>query len=261
MLRKFFTFVSIILCSLFLTGCIDIKVADEYTVNEDLSVDHTFEILVGNNMYAFANRINEGLYENLSDSGYSNIIDAYDSDSFGKKGTKHIELNGEIGSALSNQYVSITDNSQDYFIFKHVDIIANIDFQNILNNNANSDLINFTEYKLTLNIPTAFTDTNAQNVYNEGKSATWHFVPKNGNGTVHFECNVPNKKNIQVLLIGTAVIFGFIILVKVLSYAFSAPKYSNTIKCPNCGFDIKYNDLFCGNCGCKLKETQDKNEV
>lgn len=261
MLKKLFTFFSIILCSLFLTGCINIKVADEYTVNEDRSIDHAFQILVGNNMYGFANRINDTLYENLSESGYTNIVDAYDSDSFGKKGFQHFDINEGMGYAISNDYVTVTDNSSDYFILKHVDITASIDFNKVLNDNADDDLVNFTEYKLTINLPVAFKQTNASNVYNEGKSATWYFVPKSGKGTIHFEFYIPNKDNIKLLLICVAVFFGFILLIKILSLLNSSVPASqsksedNSKECPNCGVRLKKDDAFCSECGCKLDNT------
>lgn len=252
MIKKLFTFLSICLCSLLLTGCINMKIADEYTLNEDMSIDRTFQILVSNNMYGFADQINSALYENLSESGYSNIVNAYDSDYFGKKGTRHIDADLGMAGAISNKYVRVEDNSQDFFIFKHVDITAYIDFNNILNNNQNSDMVTLTEYKLTLNLPIAFSETNAQNVYNNGKSATWRFAPSSGSGTVHFECNVPNKDNIQFLLICVAGIFGFILFVKILSFAYSISQASSGPKCPNCGVKININTTFCGNCGHQL---------
>lgn len=262
MLKKIFLLFSIILCSVFLTGCINLKVADEFTVKEDRSIEHSYQILVGNNMYAFANRINETISEALSEKGFSNIVDAYDSDYFGKKGTQYYELDNGMGNAISSNYVSVNDNSQDYFVFKHVDITAYIDFQKILNENNDKDLVSFTEYKLTINLPVAFTETNAHNVYNDGKSATWRFVPSSGSGTIHFECNVPNKQNIQIILICVACLFGLILLIRVLTFILSfSNRQNDIIKCPKCGEKLEEGTLFCGNCGYNLNQDSYVEEI
>ena len=262
MLKKIFTIFSICLCSLFLTGCINMKVADEYTLNDDLSMDHTFQILVSNNMYGFADKINSVLYENFSESGFSNIVNTHDNDYFGQKGTRHLYAGSGLSGDISNKYIRVVDNSADYFIFKHIDINAYIDFSNMLNDIDNSELITITEYKLTLNLPVAFTNSNAHNVYNDGKSATWRFLPSSGAATVHFECNIPNKDNIKFLLICVAGIFGFIIFIKILSVVYSINNSSSNKKCPNCGAKIKNNRTFCNNCGHQLyHETKVSEEI
>ena len=143
-------------------------------------------------------------------------------------------------------------------MFKHVDITANINFQEILNKNRDAELITFQEYKLTINLPVAFTETNAQNVYNEGKSATWRFAPSSGSGTVHFECNLPNAEHIRLILICVAGLFGFILFIKIVSFA-ASKKYYET--CPNCGSKIAVGGTFCGNCGYKLVNDIFEDEV
>lgn len=254
MFKKLFSIISILICSVLFTGCINMKITDEYTVNKDMSVDHTYQLLVDNSMSGFSDEINSGLHENLAERGFSNIVNAYEGNYFGKKGSKHIEADSNFGESFNNKYVRVTDNTKDYLLFKHVDITANIDFQSLMEGTADSELINLNEYKLTINLPVKFTESNAQNVYNENKSATWSFVPKDGKGIVHFECNVLNMPIIIILLAVLFAAVAFLVLAKFVSTILGTKTLAKNT-CSNCGTAIKGDEVFCGNCGAQIDKS------
>ena len=211
-MKKFLTIVLTLISCLLLTSCVNVKISDEYTVNEDFSIDNTFQVLVDNNMAMFSDEINKALYNSFTEKGFENIVSAYDGYSFGKKGTKHFEASNSISDVINNQYISITDNSIDYFLFKHFDITANIDIQGILST-TDTEMITLTEYKITINLPIPFSETNSQNVSEDKKSATWYISPSNSNNEIHLECNIINVNNIIITLISLAGIIGLIIAI------------------------------------------------
>ena len=118
-------------------------------------------------------------------------------------------------------------------------------------------MVSLNEYKLTINLPIPFVNTNAQKMSDDNKSATWLFYP-NSENLMHFEVIMPNQKNIKIVLIGLVGVVGLIILIKLLQLACRNNKKSSseqkniTEKCPNCSTPIDEQEEFCGNCGTKL---------
>lgn len=254
--KRLFLAFAILSCCLVSSGCINLKIADEYTINSDMSAEHSFEYLVGNNLYMFEEQIDDSIYEHLEDAGYTDITNVRDENYFGMKGSQYIN-SFNFDNVKQNDYVQITDNSKDYYIFKYINIDANVNLDEILNTEDADGMVSLNEYKLTINLPIPFVKTNAQKMSDDNKSATWLFYPNNDN-FMHFEVVMPNQKNIKITLIGLAGVVGLIILIKLLQLACGNNKKSSseqkniTEKCPNCSTPINGQEEFCGNCGTKL---------
>ena len=108
------------------------------------------------------------------------------------------------------------------------------------------------DYKFTLNLPVKITDSNAQNVFNDNHSATWHLY-RGSNNTMHVEFDVINPTNIIISVVVFFLIVSFIIILLVVLLN-KKPKKTNTTKL------AKQNEkhtssktYFCGECGTKIK--------
>ena len=75
------------------TGCVELKVQEELTINPDRTAEHSLKCLVNDEMGGFSERINETISSKLQEAGFVNIVPAKEMGYFGMKGTKHQELN------------------------------------------------------------------------------------------------------------------------------------------------------------------------
>lgn len=261
MLKKIFIFVMLILISSFTTGCVNVKINDELTINKDKTVNHTIQILASDNANMFQERIEEEIIKTLNNIGIHNTTQVSEIDHFGIKGSKDFSL--EDIPNQGNQYFSIQDNSVDYFVFKHMNYTANINVD-FLFSEYEPNLVTLEDYKFTLNLPEKITNSNAQKVFNNSKSATWH-LKQDQNNTIHVEFNVINPLNIVISVLLLCSIILFIIIIMYTKNK-KNNKFSNqeTINknedsqysvqyCGNCGTEIKSNIKYCPNCGTKQK--------
>ena len=241
------------------TGCIELKVQEELTINTDRTAVHSLKCLVNDEMDGFSERINETISSKLQEAGFVNIIPAKEMGFFGMKGTKHQELNQVTQSF--GKYFSFFDNSTDYFLFKYIDVTLNIDMTSILHD-IESEIVTLTEYKFILNLPVKIKQSNSNRIYNKGKSAIW-YLGKNMDNSIHVEFIAWNIENIIL-----TTILLFIILLIFLTTIVARKNAKNTklhtnneqnsvalVKkdiCPHCSAILDDNAKFCGNCGNKI---------
>ncbi|MCM1264893.1 MAG: zinc-ribbon domain-containing protein [Candidatus Gastranaerophilales bacterium] len=248
-MKKILSILMLILCSFFLTGCVNVKIDEELTVNPDKTVNHSVKCLVSNNVSMFADEINDGFSTTLKDAGFVNIIPVTDMDYFGMQGMKDIAVDDLTQSW--NKYFSVENNSKDYFIFKYVNMTVNVDVSSIFDG-YNNDVVKLSEYKFTLNLPVKMLECNSQNIFNDGKSATWYFGLNESN-SMHVEFIAWDVKNCVIAGISLS---GIIILTIVLILLRRKKRKSenaiNKKLCPYCSAPIKDDDTFCGSCGKKL---------
>lgn len=250
MLKKFLLMILLFISSVIMTGCVDVKIDEEITINKDKTIAHELKCLINNNVSMFESEITEGLISGLKDAGFSNISQIREGNGFGVKGESISAINDDL-SSVTNQYITITNNTRDYFIFKHYDINANFDLNSLVGDDYNPNLVSLSEYKFTLNLPVKISKTNAKNVFNNNKSATWYFYVDNDN-FIHIECNVINPVNLIISLLCLSLII-------LLSVQNLLRKYSKTHKCPKCGSKIKQNDIYCSKCGYELNLSETNN--
>lgn len=261
MIKKIFIFIMLIFICSFSTGCVNIKINEELTINKDKTANHTIQILASDDDNMFQERIEEEITNTLNNLGIYNTTQVSEIDHFGIKGSKDFSL--EELPNQGNQYFSIQDNSIDYFIFKHMNYTANINVDSFFSE-YEPNLITLEDYKFTLNLPEKITNSNAQKVFNNAQSATWH-LHRNQNNTIHVEFNVINPLNIVISILLLCSIILFIIII-----IYTRNKENNDVSnhktinknenskdnvqyCENCGTEIKSNIKYCPNCGTKQK--------
>lgn len=247
-MKKIFLFIMIILVSTFTTGCVNVKINEELTINKDKTANHTIQILASDNVNMFQDRIEQGMTNSLNNLGMLNTSQVSELDYFGIKGSKDFSF--EELSNQENQYFKIQDNSVDYFVYKHMNYTVNIDVDNIFKE-YDPNFVTLEDYKFTLNLPVKITNSNAQNVFNEDQSATWH-LSRNANNTIHVEFNVINPTNIAISIMGLFLILLFTIIIFV-SIKMKNKKTNTPIITDQSNNLADLNDCFCGNCGTKVK--------
>lgn len=269
-LKNIFLFLIIVLISSFTTGCVNVKVSEELTINKDKTANHTIQILASDNVSMFQERIEQGITNSLNNLGILNTSQVSEIDYFGIKGSKDFSLD-EL-SNQGNQYFSIQDDSIDYFIYKHMNYTVNIDVDAIFKE-YDPNFVTLEDYKFTLNLPVKITNSNAQKVFNEDKSAAWHLY-RGSNNTMHVEFNVINPTNIIISVVGVFLIFSFIVILFVV-ITNKKHRKANTTKltqnqehtnsetcfCGECGAKINHNVEYCPNCGAKIKVSTFKNDI
>ena len=285
-LKNIFLFLVIVIVGSFTTGCVSVKVNEELTINEDKTANHTIQILASDNVSMFQDRIEQGITNSLNNLGMLNTSQVSEINYFGIKGSKDFSFD-EL-SDQGNQYFSIQDDSVDYFVYKHMNYTVNIDVDSIFKD-YDPSFVTLEDYKFTLNLPVKITDSNAQNVFNDNHSATWHLY-RGSNNTMHVEFDVINPTNIIISVVVFFLIVSFIIILLVVLLN-KKPKKTNTTTlakqnekhtssktyfcgecgtkinqdmeyCPNCGARIEIetteNDIqYCGNCGAQIKSSME----
>lgn len=248
-MKKFLSFFMLILCSFFLTGCVNVKIDEELTLNPDKTATHSVKCLVSNNVSMFSEEINEGFTTTLKDAGFVNIIPVTDMDYFGMKGIKDVST--EDMTQSWNKFFTVEDNTKDFFIFKYVDMTVNVDISSMFDG-YNNEVVKLSEYKFTLNLPVKMIECNSENIFNDGKSATWYFGLDQSN-SMHVEFiawDINNCIIAGVSLVGILILLTVLILLKQRKR--KSEKALDKNVCPYCSAEIKPNDVFCGSCGKKL---------
>ena len=133
-MKKFTYIITLIFFSIFLTGCVDVKINEEVTVNTDKSIDHSISLLASDDASFAEDCIKEKFTEILKDKGFGNFVEQKEFDFFGIKGSTHIDMNkknsypdGILRTNISNKYVHLSYNSTDYYLFKYYYLTVSID--------------------------------------------------------------------------------------------------------------------------------------
>ena len=259
-MKKITYIITLIFFSIFLTGCVDVKINEEVTVNADKSIDHSISLLASDDVSFAEDCIKEKFTEILKDKGFGNFVEQNEFDFFGMKGSTHIDMDKEnsypdgiLKTNISNKYIHLSDNSTDYFLFKYYDLTVSIDID-AMHKDVQNDLLNLLEYRYTLNLPVKIRNSNANNVYNDDKSATW-ILAKNSKNSLHVEFIIIN---IEHLIIISSILIILLLLLTLRMHIISKKKNNKRIKiqtnkqCPNCKSIVNISDDFCTKCGTKL---------
>lgn len=259
-MKKFTYIITLIFLSIFLTGCVDVKINEEVTVNSDKSIDHSISLLANDDASFAEDCIKEKFTEILKDKGFGNFVEQNEFDFFGIKGSAHMDMDkknsypdGILKTNISNKYVHLSDNSTDYFLFKYYDLTLSIDID-AMHKDVQNGLLNLLEYRYTLNLPVKIRNSNANSVYNDDKSATW-ILAKNGKNSLHVEFIIIN---IEHLIIISSILIILLLLLILRMYFINKNKKHNKKTqlnrlCPNCKSAVNVSDVFCTKCGTKLK--------
>ena len=156
--------------------------------------------------------------------------------------------------------------------FKYYDITVNVDINGMFDS-VDNEMVTLSEYKFTLNLPVRIQYANANNVYNDNKSATWLFT-RDGQNSIHVEFYVINYENI--IIVGSVLILLIVLLIVLIiinnvkkkkrkrrnqarPQNINPPENTEQQKtvgyskyCPNCGAKLGPEDVFCGECGTKV---------
>lgn len=259
-MKKITCIITLLFFSIFLTGCVDVKINEEVTVNADKSIDHSISLLASDDVSFAEDCIKEKFTEILKDKGFGNFVEQNEFDFFGMKGSTHIDMDKEnsypdgiLKTNISNKYIHLSDNSTDYFLFKYYDLTVSIDID-AMHKDVQNDLLNLLEYRYTLNLPVKIRNSNANNVYNDDKSATW-ILSKDGKNSLHVEFIVINIENL-IIISSILIILLFLMILRM--YLVSKNKRNNKQKvqinnrCPNCKSIVNASDAFCTKCGTKI---------
>ncbi len=220
-MKKLVSIFLLVFCTVFLTGCVDLKINEELTINQDGSMDHSIQFLSSDNMLIFEKEIKDGFTKTLSEKGFGNLSPVKEMDYFGVKGSNHIDKTGKIGYFdlsscydSSNKYFHLIDNSVDYFLFKYYDLTVNVDVDGMFSD-VNNEMVTLSEYKFTLNLPVKILESNANNVYNNNQSATW-LLSIGGKNSIHAEFIVINIQNIVILTCSLVLLLILLIVLLIL---------------------------------------------
>ena len=266
-MKRFILIFILFLSSIFLCGCIDLKIDQEITIFNDKNITHSMKILTSDNVIYFREEIENRLISEFKKAGFTDITRVNDANYFGICGIKNNNLEEVKNDFNNNNLFSIDDRSIDYFFFKHISVNVNFKLGELLHD-EDKNLISLSEYKFTLNLPVKIINSNADNLLNNGKSAVWYLSPYETNN-IYIECIVYNYINIAIItfIFLLSIIFSIIVIIKnnqcstmddnepinVGLKSLQKDNIKNNI-CPNCKQKISTEDIFCGNCGYQLKK-------
>lgn len=200
MLKKIKIIIMTIIITITLVSCVNIN----FNLNIKNSSQCELEILVKyDDKYSIVNNIDSILYL---------LKDQYEIEKVNNGYKLKTQLNIEKISSNSNIILPVTDFSyevKNYFLWKSIIIKSNFSI-NDLKNNINNQLFNsIIKYipneiydkinlKFTLNMPIKITQTNANTIQNNGKTAIWSLSLKQNN-YLYLKQNIPNITNIIIL--------------------------------------------------------------
>ena len=99
-MKKITYIITLIFFSIFLTGCVDVKINEEVTVNADKSIDHSISLLASDDASFAEDCIKEKFTEILKDKGFGNFVEQNEFDFFGIKGSAHMDMDKKNNSKL-----------------------------------------------------------------------------------------------------------------------------------------------------------------
>lgn len=259
----------LISCSLFLTGCIDIKVDEELTLNTDKTMTHSVKLLASDTACFVGDTVMDSFRDALKNNGFETVVPAREINYFGMKGVNQLEKISSIGGI--NKFFSVTDNSLNFFIFKYYNITVNADLSSLFSD-VDNDVVTLSEYKFTLNLPVKIFKSNAYSTFNDEKSAVW-YLATDGQSILHVEFIVFDLVCSLIFLgvIILAILFSVFVVTKKDKHESKIDQVKEIIKstdtnnentenetltssyCSNCGASVSEEDMFCGECGAKLK--------